>query len=248
MRRLIIEEPYSHAALWSRRWALFSLAVGAIAVILARSQRSTQRRRCRYSPVRFSLPVSRFFLPARRPWSSGAPAGAAPDRRERGFPCGAASLLSRLSRGKRGAAAAFERCVDRSRRPTAIFTVRIAIAARGDRTPEIPPPQARQEQRFAYPNIQPICSIRRRTSCGSAGAASRCLAWLEDRRADAAWRQDWRRSYRRDRPLADHGVPGGRDDQDAAVGRSDARRRALGLARRSSRLRLERRANREIRG
>ena len=38
MRRLIIEEPYSRAALWSRRLALFSLAVGAIAVLLARSQ------------------------------------------------------------------------------------------------------------------------------------------------------------------------------------------------------------------
>src|SRR5947199_6509783 len=38
MRRLIIEEPYSHAALWSRRLAFFSLAVGAIAVLLARSQ------------------------------------------------------------------------------------------------------------------------------------------------------------------------------------------------------------------
>ena len=36
MRRLIIEEPYSAAALWSRRLALFALALGAISVALAR--------------------------------------------------------------------------------------------------------------------------------------------------------------------------------------------------------------------
>ena len=37
MRRLILEEPWSDAALWSRRLALFALAVGAMAVALARS-------------------------------------------------------------------------------------------------------------------------------------------------------------------------------------------------------------------
>ena len=37
MRRLILEEPWSAAALWSRRLALFALTVGAISVVLARS-------------------------------------------------------------------------------------------------------------------------------------------------------------------------------------------------------------------
>ena len=37
MRRLILEEPWSDAALWSRRLALFALAVGGMAVALARS-------------------------------------------------------------------------------------------------------------------------------------------------------------------------------------------------------------------
>jgi uncharacterized protein (DUF1499 family) len=37
MRRLLIEEPYSEAALWSRKLAVFSAAVGAISVVLARS-------------------------------------------------------------------------------------------------------------------------------------------------------------------------------------------------------------------
>ncbi len=37
MRRLILEEPWSGAALWSRRLALFGLAVGCISVVLARS-------------------------------------------------------------------------------------------------------------------------------------------------------------------------------------------------------------------
>ena len=38
MRRLIIEEPYSNAALWSRRLGGFSLAVGLMAILLARVQ------------------------------------------------------------------------------------------------------------------------------------------------------------------------------------------------------------------
>jgi uncharacterized protein (DUF1499 family) len=37
MRRLLTEEPYSESALWSRRLAIFSAAVGAISVALARS-------------------------------------------------------------------------------------------------------------------------------------------------------------------------------------------------------------------
>jgi len=37
MRRLILEEPWSAAALWSRRLALFGLVVGLISVALARS-------------------------------------------------------------------------------------------------------------------------------------------------------------------------------------------------------------------
>jgi len=37
MRRLLIEEPYSAAALWSRRLAVFSAAVCVISVVLARS-------------------------------------------------------------------------------------------------------------------------------------------------------------------------------------------------------------------
>lgn len=38
MRRLILEEPYSAAALWSRRLVLFALAVATIAVVLARTR------------------------------------------------------------------------------------------------------------------------------------------------------------------------------------------------------------------
>jgi uncharacterized protein (DUF1499 family) len=36
MRRLIIEEPYSMAAVWSRRLGLFAIAVAAMAIVLAR--------------------------------------------------------------------------------------------------------------------------------------------------------------------------------------------------------------------
>jgi hypothetical protein len=37
MRRLILEEPWSAAALWSRRLTLFALTVGVMSVGLARS-------------------------------------------------------------------------------------------------------------------------------------------------------------------------------------------------------------------
>jgi uncharacterized protein (DUF1499 family) len=36
MRRLIIEEPYSMAAIWSRRFSIFAVAVAVIAVVLGR--------------------------------------------------------------------------------------------------------------------------------------------------------------------------------------------------------------------
>jgi uncharacterized protein (DUF1499 family) len=38
MRRLILEEPYSQTALWSRRLATFAIAVAAISVVLSRAQ------------------------------------------------------------------------------------------------------------------------------------------------------------------------------------------------------------------
>jgi len=38
MRNLILEEPYSAAAIWSRRLAAFAIALGLIAILLARSR------------------------------------------------------------------------------------------------------------------------------------------------------------------------------------------------------------------
>lgn len=38
MRRLIVEEPYSQTALWSRRLATFAIAVAAISVVLSRAR------------------------------------------------------------------------------------------------------------------------------------------------------------------------------------------------------------------
>jgi uncharacterized protein (DUF1499 family) len=38
MRRLILEEPYSQTALWSRRLATFAIAVAGISVVLSRTQ------------------------------------------------------------------------------------------------------------------------------------------------------------------------------------------------------------------
>jgi len=38
MRHIILEEPYSRAAVWSRRLAGFSIAVMLISILLARSR------------------------------------------------------------------------------------------------------------------------------------------------------------------------------------------------------------------
>jgi uncharacterized protein (DUF1499 family) len=157
MRRLIIEEPYSRAALWSRRLALFSLAVGAIAVLLARSQ--TVDPTATLSVFAGAVLVACLALlfagtAAVVIWRTG--------RRGAGVVASGVFLAALLLCYPAYLAANAVRLpllndvstdlVD----PPQFSRSRIALAARGERTPEIPPPQARQEQRFAYPNIQPI--------------------------------------------------------------------------------------------
>jgi uncharacterized protein (DUF1499 family) len=157
MRRLIIEEPYSRAALWTRRLALFSLSVGAIAVILARSQAvdSTATLSVFAAAVLIACLALLFGGTAAVViWRTG--------RRGSGIVASGVFLVALLLCYPAYLAANAVRLpllndvstdlVD----PPQFSRSKLALAARGERTPDVPPPQARQEQRLAYPNIQPI--------------------------------------------------------------------------------------------
>jgi uncharacterized protein (DUF1499 family) len=203
MRRLIIEEPYSRAALWSRRLALFSLAVGAIAVILARSQ--TVDPTATLSVFSAAVLVACLALlfagtAAVVIWRTG--------RRGAGIVASGVFLAALLLCYPAYLAANALRLpllndvstdlVD----PPQFSRSKIALAARGERTPAVPPPQARQEQRLAYPNIQPI---------------------LLDQEADEAYQLVLRAIATRGWRIVEQTPPGGR----IGVGHIDAIDRSL---------------------
>ncbi|MEA2758871.1 MAG: hypothetical protein QOH65_1484 [Methylobacteriaceae bacterium] len=203
MRRLIIEEPYSRAALWSRRLALFSLAVGAIAVMLARSQ--TVDPTATLSVFSGAVLVACLALlfagtAAVIIWRTG--------RRGAGVVASGVLLAALLLCYPAYLAANAVRLpllndvstdlVD----PPQFSRSKIALAARAERTPEVPPPQSRQEQRLAYPNIQPI---------------------LLDQEADEAYQLVLRAIAARGWKVVEQTPPGGR----IGVGHIDAIDRSL---------------------
>jgi uncharacterized protein (DUF1499 family) len=157
MRRLIIEEPYSRAALWSRRLALFSLAVGVIAVLLARSQAvDAAASLAVFAGAVLIACLALLFAGTAAVviWRTG--------RRGAGIVTSGVFLAALLLFYPAYLAANAVRLpllndvstdvVD----PPQFSRSKIALAARDQRTPEVPPPQLRQEQRLAYPNVQPI--------------------------------------------------------------------------------------------
>ncbi|HEX3181362.1 MAG TPA: DUF1499 domain-containing protein [Beijerinckiaceae bacterium] len=203
MRRLIIEEPYSRAALWSRRLALFSLAVGAIAVLLARSQAVDPT--ATLSVFAGAVLVACLALlfagtAAVVIWRTG--------RRGAGTVASGVFLAALLLGYPAYLAAKAVQLpllndvstdlVD----PPQFSRSKTALAARSQRTPEIPPPQVRQEQRLAYPNIQPI---------------------LLDQEADEAYQLVLRAIAARGWKLVEQTPPGGR----IGVGHIDAIDRTL---------------------
>jgi hypothetical protein len=157
MRRLIIEEPYSRAALWSRRLALFSLAVGAIAVILARSQAvDAAAGLAVFAGAVLIACLALLFAGTATVviWRTG--------RRGAGIVTSGVFLAALLLFYPAYLAANAVRLpllndvstdvVD----PPRFSLEQDALAARRQRTPEVPPAEVRQQQRLAYPNVQPI--------------------------------------------------------------------------------------------
>jgi uncharacterized protein (DUF1499 family) len=157
MRRLILEEPYSRAAIWSRRLAIFALAVAGMAAALSR-------------------------LGAVEPASALAVLGAA---LVLGCLAGLLSVTAAVviwRTGRRGAGLAFaglmlalallawpawlswralslpainDVSTDLDRPPSFLRSIK-ALEARAGRTPPPATPEAQEAQKLAYPEVQPI--------------------------------------------------------------------------------------------
>jgi uncharacterized protein (DUF1499 family) len=157
MRRLIIEEPFSAAAIWSRRLAVFALALGGIAVALARAASLEISAVlavlgtaifCACAAVLFAASAAVII------WRTG--------RRGVGTLLGGAILaLIVLAWPAYLTAQAIRLPVindistDLVDPPTYYISAR-ADAARGGRRHHDIPPEWRDQQRRAYPDVQPI--------------------------------------------------------------------------------------------
>jgi uncharacterized protein (DUF1499 family) len=157
MRRLIIEEPVSRAAIWSLQVAWFALAVTAVAVAFMRSQIVD------VVPGAVSLAaglglallaVLLSFAAFVRIWTEG----------RRGVGAAAKGLFLALLilaypgfYALRGATLpALNDVTTDVEDPPAFSRSRAALEARGGRLPPAPPREKRLEQRAAYPQVAPL--------------------------------------------------------------------------------------------
>jgi uncharacterized protein (DUF1499 family) len=157
MRRLIIEEPISRAAVWSRRVAWFSLVVTVIAVALMRFQI------VELLPGFVSLAtglglalgaVGLALLAFVRIWTEG----------RRGVGAAAGGLLVAFvvlawpgwHAVKALALPAINDVTTDTENPPAFARSRVALERRDGRIPPDPPPETRRRQREAYTQIAPL--------------------------------------------------------------------------------------------
>ena len=157
MRRLILEEPVSRAALWSRRVATFALAVAAIAILIARLGAADPAN----AIVVFGAALVLACLAA---LLSGAAAVVIWRTGRRGAGAagvGLALALALLAWPARLAVEAValpplsDISTDLDNPPAYLRSAR-ALEARAGRTPPDTTPDARQQQRLAYPRVQPV--------------------------------------------------------------------------------------------
>jgi uncharacterized protein (DUF1499 family) len=157
MRRLIFEEPYSRAAIWSRRLAVFALAVAGMAAALSRVGAVEPTGALAVLGASLVLACLAGLLSATAAiviWRTG--------RRGAGIAFVglflAAALLAYpafLSWRAISLPAINDVSTDLQTPPSFLRSVK-ALEARGGRTPPEPPPQAREAQQRAYPKVQPI--------------------------------------------------------------------------------------------
>jgi uncharacterized protein (DUF1499 family) len=159
MRRLILEEPYSRAAIWSRRLAVFALAVAGVDCALSRGGAVDPAGALAVLGAALVLACLAGLLSATAMiviWRTG--------RRGAGIAfVGLALALALLaypawlSFRAISLPAINDVSTDLDPETPVSFLRSIkALEARGGRTPAEPPPEARATQQRAYPKVQPI--------------------------------------------------------------------------------------------
>jgi len=157
MRRLIIEEPVSRAAVWSRRVAWFALLVTVIAVALLRFELVDLLPGFVSLAAGLGLAlgaVGLAFLAFVRIWTEG--------RRGVGAAVGGLLLACAILAWpgwhvvKALALPAINDVTTDTENPPAFARSRVALERRNGRVPPDPPPQTRLRQREAYTQIAPL--------------------------------------------------------------------------------------------
>ena len=157
MRRLILEEPYSRAAIWSRRLAVFAAAVAAMGSALSRAGAVEPAGALAVLGASLVLACLAGLLAATAAvviWRTGRRgAGIA----SVGFVLALALLAYPAFMSWRALAlpAINDISTDLETPPSFLRSVK-ALEARGGRTPPESSPQTREAQQRAYPRIQPI--------------------------------------------------------------------------------------------
>jgi uncharacterized protein (DUF1499 family) len=157
MRRLILEEPYSRAAIWSRRLAIFALAVAGMAVALSRAGAVEPAGALAVLGASLVLACLAGLLSATAAvviWRTG----------RRGAGVAFVGLLLALALVAYPAYLSWRAIslptlndvsTDLETPPSFLRSAK-ALEARNGRTPPEASPQAREAQKLAYPNVQPI--------------------------------------------------------------------------------------------
>ena len=157
MRRLILEEPYSRAAIWSRRLAVFALAVAGMGAVLSRAGAVEPAGALAVLGASLVLACLAALLSATAAiviWRTG--------RRGAGVAfVGLALALALLaypawlSWRAISLPAINDVSTDLESPPSFLRSVK-ALEARGGRTPPEATPETREAQQRAYPKVQPI--------------------------------------------------------------------------------------------
>jgi hypothetical protein len=157
MRRLIVEEPYSVAAIWSRRVGLFALAVAGIAVVLSRINAVDP-------PGALAVLGAALVLACLAGLLAGAAFVVVWRTGRRGVGLAWAGLFMALAMLAYPAYLTWKAIslpiindvsTDLETPPTFMLSAK-AREARGNRTPPESTPETRETQQRAYPGVQPI--------------------------------------------------------------------------------------------
>ena len=157
MRRLILEEPVSRAALWSRRLAAFALAVAGIAIFLSRSGALEPANAIVVFGASLILACLAALLSGTAAvviWRTGR-RGAGPAAA--GLVLALALLVwpARLAVEALALPAINDVSTDLDTPPSYLRSAR-ALEARAGRTPPETSLETRQQQKLAYPHVQPV--------------------------------------------------------------------------------------------